>query len=148
MTAAGPVLVHATCVAVGGAGVLLRGGPGAGKSDLALRLIDGGAELVADDQVMLRAVAGELRAEPAPRLAGLVEVRGLGIVTLPFVTDIAVALVVDLVAPEAVDRLPEPAAETLCGCRVPRLALDPWPASAAAKVRLAVSARSRDTLRA
>ncbi len=139
-------LVHATCVAVGGLAVLLRGPSGAGKSDLALRLIDGGAVLVADDQVLLRAAAGRLTAHPAPGLVGLLEVRGLGIVSLPYAAMAPVALVVDLVGPAAIERLPEPAAAALLGCAVPRLELDPWPAAAAAKVRLAVAARSRDTL--
>ncbi|WP_040850329.1 HPr kinase/phosphorylase, partial [Nitrospirillum viridazoti] len=75
------IRVHATCVSVGGAGVLLRGASGSGKSDLALRLVDAGALLVADDQVALAAdpTATLLTATAPERLAGLIEVRGLGI---------------------------------------------------------------------
>ncbi|MBM3488544.1 MAG: hypothetical protein FJX67_18250, partial [Alphaproteobacteria bacterium] len=54
----GPLRLHATCIAVDGIGVLVRGASGAGKSDLALRLIDAGARLVADDQVLVEAAAG------------------------------------------------------------------------------------------
>ena len=71
--------VHGTCIAIDGAGVLLRGPSGCGKSDLALRLIDGGAVLVADDRVSLEARAGDLVASAPDALAGLLEVRGVGI---------------------------------------------------------------------
>lgn len=133
------MLVHATCVAIDGWAVLLRGPPGAGKSDLALRLIDRGARLVADDQVALTAVGGRLVARPPAALAGRLEARGLGIVPVEHVAEAPVALVVDLVAPEAVDRLPEPASETLLGIGLPRIALAPFEASAAAKLRLVLA---------
>lgn len=84
--------VHGTCVARGGAGVLLLGPAGAGKSDLALRLLSRGFNLVADDQVMIE--DGVARAPPP--LAGMLEVRGLGIVRLPFVTTARLALAVEL----------------------------------------------------
>ncbi|MHA1114324.1 MAG: HPr kinase/phosphorylase, partial [Alphaproteobacteria bacterium] len=77
-------LVHATCVSLWGAGILLRGPSGSGKSDLALRLIDGGAVLVADDQVSLELRDGGLFASPPAATAGKLEVRGVGIVTVPF----------------------------------------------------------------
>ena len=134
------VLVHASCVALEGSGVLLRGAPGAGKSDLALRLIEDGARLVADDQVALTSNGGTLLAAPPARIAGLIEVRGIGIVSMDFVPRCPLRLVVDLVAPGSVERMPEAASVTLSGHRVRHVALAPFEASAPAKVRLALAA--------
>ncbi|MCC7273578.1 MAG: hypothetical protein IT561_12985 [Alphaproteobacteria bacterium] len=140
---AGPLLLHATTVAVGGVGVVIEGASGAGKSDLALRLIDGGARLVADDQTAIEARAGRLLAAPPVTIAGRLEVRGLGIVTLPYDAEVPVGLFVALVAPESVERLPQPEVRRLRGVAVPLLRLDPFAASAAAKVRLAVANHAR-----
>ncbi len=132
--------IHGTCVALGEDGVLLRGPSGAGKSDLALRLIDRGARLVADDRVELRRCDGRLLARAPAPLNGLIEVRGLGIVRLPSAIDVAIALVVDLVPAAEIERLPEPEFETLLGVARPRLALDPFEVSAPAKIALALVA--------
>ena len=133
------VLVHASCVALEGKGVLLRGAPGAGKSDLALRLIEGGARLVADDQVALTSSGEMLLAGPPARIAGLLEVRGIGVVSMDFVTQCPVHLVVDLVQPDTVERMPQAATVDLCGHRIVHVLLAPFEASAPAKVRLALS---------
>lgn len=133
-------MIHATCVAIDGAGVLLRGPSGSGKSDLALRLIDGGAQLVADDQVVLERLGDGLWASAPPTIRGRMEVRGIGIVDLPCLDAVPVGLIVDLVAGDSVERLPEAAVEDLDGVRVPRLSLAALEASAPAKVRLAVRA--------
>jgi len=138
--AAEAVLLHATCVAlwpgsVQETGVLLLGPSGSGKSDLALRLLDGGAALVADDQVRLDVQGGRLLARPPEGLAGLLEVRGLGIVRTDWLAEAAVRLAVRLVAPTAVERLPVPAAERFCGIEVPLFRLAPFEASAAARLR-------------
>jgi serine kinase of HPr protein (carbohydrate metabolism regulator) len=130
-------LVHASCVELEGIGLLLRGASGAGKSDLALRLIDAGAALVADDQVLLEARGGRLLARAPGALAGLVEVRGLGIVRLPFLPSTAIALLVELVAPEAVVRLPAALTVVLAGVPVAALRLAPFEASSVARLRLA-----------
>ena len=74
-----PTLLHATAISINGQAVLLIGPPGSGKSDLALRLIDRGALLIADDQVALTEVDGVLHASAPAATAGLIEVRGLGI---------------------------------------------------------------------
>lgn len=147
MVDAGPLNVHATCVAlaVGGAwqGVLLRGAPGAGKSDLGIRLVDGGGRLVADDRTVLAIENGCVMARPPAVLAGLVEARGVGILRLPAdkLLDAApVALIVDLVPAAEVERLPKPQIETLLGVAVPRLCLAAFDASTSAKIRLALSA--------
>lgn len=138
--------IHATCVALAGAegpaGILLRGPSGSGKSDLALRLIDQGATLVADDQCLLEVRRDGGRCQVFARapetLVGAMEVRGLGIVSLPRTAEAPVALLVDMVAPETVERLPEAAEEDLLGVAVPRVALDPFETSAPAKLRMAL----------
>lgn len=132
------MLVHASCVEIAGAGVLLRGPPGSGKSDLALRLIDGGARLVADDQVVVTKRAGALLASPPPELAGLLEVRGLDVVALPHLASCRLLLAVDLVRREQVERLPPPQRLALAGVALPLTKLCPHDASAPARLRLAV----------
>ena len=138
--------VHATCVALqaGGRwrGILLRGPSGAGKSDLALRLVEGGARLVADDQTALARQGRGLVATPPGTLAGLLEVRGIGIVKLgraKLLARATVGLLVDLVPPDRIERLPDPARETLFDVDLPVLALTPFEASAAVKLRLALA---------
>jgi serine kinase of HPr protein (carbohydrate metabolism regulator) len=132
------VTIHATAVGIGGRAVLLIGPSGSGKSDLALRLIDRGAVLIADDRVVLHPDGARLLASPPAALAGLIEVRGVGIVTVPFVADVPVALLVDLAL--APVRLPEPATRDIDGIAVPVIGLDPREASAAIKVERALVA--------
>ncbi len=142
--AAGPAperQIHATCVALGRTGVLIRGPSGSGKSDLALRLIDRGAVLVADDRVVLRRDGGRISARAPATLAGLLEVRGLGLVRLGHRRRAALGLVVDLAAAAGIERLPRSATCSLLGLALPRIRLDPRQASAPAKLRLALSAR-------
>ncbi len=131
--------IHASCVEIDGVGVLLRGPSGAGKSDLALRLIDGGAQLVADDRVALTAVDGGLVASAPESLGGLLEVRGLGIKRYPAADAARIGLVIDLVDRDAVERLPDDALTAeLEGVSLPLLRLHACESSAPAKVRLAV----------
>jgi len=136
--------VHATAIASSSAAVLLRGPSGSGKSDLALRClllgaIDGAPfQLVADDRVIVEVSTGALLARAPAVLRGLLEVRGVGLQRFPCVDQARVALIVDLVAPAQVERLPEAALETLLGVRVPRLDLAPFEASAPLKVLLAL----------
>lgn len=119
--------------------MLLRGPSGSGKSDLALRLIDSGAELVADDHVVLVASANTLTASPAPPLRGLLEVRGLGIFRLPFRACVTLALVVEL-TDEANERLPAPSEFKILGHALPLIRLRSTSVSAAARIRLALGA--------
>jgi serine kinase of HPr protein (carbohydrate metabolism regulator) len=128
--------IHAGCVAIGGRGVLIAGASGAGKSDLAIRLIDRGAELVADDYVELRRDGEALIAAPAAAIAGRIELRGIGILTLPFRSEVPVALLVDLDA-EA-ERLPEAKTRELCGVAIPTLGLNALEPSAPIKVEAAL----------
>ena len=130
--------IHASCVELGGTGVLLLGESGSGKSDLALRLIDAGARLVADDRAELRRDGGRLIASSPATIAGRMEVRGLGIVPLAHVAECGVGLAVELVAAERVERMPAVQTRTWLGIDVPLLALAPFEASAPAKIRLAV----------
>ena len=130
--------IHATCVEMDGKGVLLMGPPGSGKSDLALRLIDGGARLVADDRTDLVLNGDKLTARAPKELAGRIEVRGIGIVVLDAVQDIPVALVVEMAPGEELERIPDPASFEVLGARIPRVRLDPFQASATAKVRVAL----------
>jgi len=125
--------IHASAVLIGPKAALIRGPAGAGKSRLAFALIEAAragtlpfARLVADDRAHIEARAGRLLVHPAPALAGLIEVRGLGIRRLPYEPVAAVGLVVDLAAPDA-DRHPaREAAETVIeGVTLPRLVVAP-----------------------
>ncbi|MFQ5785696.1 MAG: HPr kinase/phosphorylase [Alphaproteobacteria bacterium] len=138
--------IHGTCVDLDGTGVLLRGPSGSGKSDLALRLVDRGARLVADDRVVITAAGDGVMASAPPRLAGLLEVRGLGIVRLPSVERSRIGLVVDLAGPGAGERLPESASCEVLGVRLRNLRLDPFAVSTVAKLRLAVETLKHDIL--
>jgi HPr kinase/phosphorylase len=140
------IQIHASCVELGGTGVLLLGQSGSGKSDLALRLIDAGARLVADDRTELRRDGARLIASPPPTIAGRMEVRGVGIVPLAHVAECVVGLAVDLVASARVERLPAAQSRAWLGIDLPLLALDPFEASAPAKLRLAVREAARGRL--
>jgi serine kinase of HPr protein (carbohydrate metabolism regulator) len=127
-------IIHASCVAIHGRGVLLAGPSGAGKSDLTLRLVDRGATLVSDDYSVCLAREGRLWASPPERIAGQIEVRGVGIVTLPTADETPVALYLDLIS--EVQRMPEPASYRVAGVDLPATALAPFEASAPIKVEL------------
>lgn len=119
-------VIQAGCVAIGGRGVLIQGAPGTGKSSLALALIDRGATLVGDDGVTLVAQDGVLYASPPPRIAGLIEVRNVGLLTRPVSSQVPVALALRL--DPAAPRLPDaPETLTMEGVNLPDLAL--WPNS-------------------
>lgn len=129
--------LHATTLAIDGRGVMLIGPSGCGKSDLALRLIDRGAQLVSDDYTEVRAANAQLHASAPATIAGKIEVRGLGILPLPYIPDIVVALVVRLRG--TVARMPEPGESTdIAGVVLPVVALDAFAASAPIKVELAL----------
>jgi HPr kinase/phosphorylase len=129
------LLRHATAVAIEGEAVLLRGPPGSGKSDLALRLIDDGAQLIADDQTLLRRAASRVVASAPPEISGLIEIRGIGILRIDPAEATPLFLIVDLVASGAIERLPERRWEALLGVDVPLITLAPFEASAPTKLR-------------
>ena len=122
--------MHGSCAARDGQAVLLLGPPGAGKSDLVLRLLGRGFELVADDQVDI----ADGQATAPATLAGLLEVRGLGILRLPHVPTARLALVVDL--GKRAERLPEPAMHE--GLKVSLVYVDAAAASAPDRIILAL----------
>jgi serine kinase of HPr protein (carbohydrate metabolism regulator) len=128
--------VHASCVAIGGRGVLITGASGRGKSDLALRLIDRGARLVSDDYTALRAQRGRLIASAPASIAGKIEVRGVGIVDVDSLAQAPVCLLVDLNA--APPRMPEAQSAELLGQSIPSLGLDALEGSAPIKVETAL----------
>lgn len=136
------MLVHATTVDIAGCGVLIFGEPGAGKSDLALRLIGGGALLVADDQTLVEVVGDELRARAPATIAGLIEVRGLGIVKAATKGGTRLRLAVALVATTP-ERMPESRTWSLpenTNLGIPLLEVNAFEASAGEKVRQALTA--------
>ena len=125
------VLLHASCVSVNGNGVLICGAAGSGKSSLALNLIALGAELVADDQTLIRRENKNLIARCPETISHLIEARGLGILTPPTRSDVALTLVVDLETVQS-QRVPLPEAYGLFGITLPlfrRAPLDAFPAA-------------------
>lgn len=145
---AGGKLVHATCVAAAGRGILISGPSGSGKSDLALRFITSGdierlcgapPRLVGDDQIVLENVSGRVIARPPTQLAGKLEVRGLGIVDFAHVAEADVALLVKLVASNEVPRMSDNDICTdLLGVSLPLVRLNALEPSAHIKMALAL----------
>jgi serine kinase of HPr protein (carbohydrate metabolism regulator) len=148
-----PELVHGTCVALGRTAALLRGPSGSGKSDLALRFLflarRGPAALeppilVADDQVRLVRRGARLIAAAPDTIRGRIEVRGVGIVEVKSLPEAELALLVDLVPPAGLERMPEGDAASLMGVELPLIRLAPWEGSAAIKLAIAL-ARAKHT---
>ncbi len=140
--------LHGTAIALGSAGALIRGAPGSGKSDLALRclalaptgLIAGEALLIADDRVDVAREDGRIRMTAPATIRGRIEVRGVGIMTVPHALSATLALVADLVGPEEIERMPDPELKTaILGVELPLLRLAPFEASAPVKLLLALS---------
>jgi serine kinase of HPr protein (carbohydrate metabolism regulator) len=121
--------IHATAVLLAGRGVLITGASGAGKSSLALELIDRQrlrgrvAALISDDRTLLRNADGILLASPHDTLAGGIEVRGAGLFAMPYEKEAALHLAVDLVPAREAVRYPDDARKTLCGIALPLLTL-------------------------
>ncbi len=129
--------IHVSSVAIDGRAVLIGGRSGAGKSDLALRLIDRGAALISDDYTFVRRDRGRAMASAPQRIAGKIEIRGVGIVEMETVQDVPVALYVDLSGepvrlPDASERI------AVAGISVPSVALEGHHASAPVKVEAAL----------
>ncbi len=142
-------LMHGTCITIGASAILLRGAPGSGKSDLALRLLGRAeleARLVADDQVQVERRGDQLWAQAPAAIAGLLEVRGIGIVRLEPLAAARLRLVLDLVPAEDVPRMPAAAACTIDGVALPLYPCAPFEASAPDKVALLARALDEDIL--
>lgn len=146
-------LIHGTCVALGRRAALLRGPSGSGKSDLALRFLflarRGPAALdppalVADDQVSIRRDGDRILAAAPESIQGQMEVRGVGIVGVKPLAEAELVLVVDLVDPGLVDRLPPgDLTARLAGIDLPLVRLTPFEASAPIKLALELARASR-----
>lgn len=120
--------------------VLLRGLSGAGKSDLACRLIDSGGMLICDDQVVLEKRQDKVWADHVPAIRGLMEVRGIGLLRYPVADAARLRLVIDLVKHEDVPRLPLPETVDILGSAIPRYKLYGYDVTAALKVFKAMEA--------
>ena len=143
-------MLHGTCLSVDGEGVLLLGPPGAGKSDLALRLVDQPglgiagilrhSRLVADDQVVITRMGQDPRGSAPAALKGKLEIRGLGIAPVPASDDVTLRLAVRLQKAADIERLPDLAGSRLeiLGLDLPLVQIDPLAASAPARVRAAL----------
>ena len=127
--------LHASSVAAEGRAVLIAGPSGSGKSDLALRLMDRGFTLISDDRTIVRKEGDKLVASAPATIKGKLEIRGIGIVDVESVSDVPVALVVELTSD--IQRLPDDSRSRLIlGTSVPLITVDAMTASAASKVAL------------
>jgi serine kinase of HPr protein (carbohydrate metabolism regulator) len=129
--------IHASTVAVDGRAVLITGPSGSGKSDLTLRMLDRGFTLVSDDQTIVRKEGERLIASAPANIAGKLEIRGVGVVEMETVSDLPVALIVELT--NEIQRLPDDSRERpFLGVSLPLVSVDAMTASAASKVALAL----------
>lgn len=137
--------MQASAVAIGGRALLIEGPPGSGKSSLALVLVDRGAELIGDDGVTLTVKGEVLVASPPPHIAGLLEVRGVGLITRPIAPPTPVALILTLGGPTP-ERLPEtPLAQRIInGVPVPVLPFDPGTIAPAPRAEWALAMHGLD----
>ncbi len=143
------VQIHATTIALGDRAALILGPPGSGKSDLALRCILQGAwidgrhclgQLVADDQVIVEETVRGLIARPPDAIAGRIEVRGVGIMEVPYAATARLVLAVELAEPVAIARLPDPQPSmSLLGAEIPLVRVAPFETSTHLKVLLALA---------
>ncbi len=131
-------LNYATCIALSGKGILLRGFSGSGKSDLALRLLNEGATLVADDQVLCRREGSRLYASAPNSLRGLLEVRGIGPIKTSYAPRAEILLVVDLVSMNSMKRYPVSRTCEIEGIELSLIELTAFEASTTAKLKIAL----------
>lgn len=129
--------MHATSVALEDNGVLIEGPSGSGKSDLALRLIDSGATLISDDLTFCQKRTKKIFLFSTKNIYGLIEVRGMGIITVPYIENIELKIIVNLTQ-NNVERLPRRKEKVLMGVRIPLIEINPKEASASAKIKLKI----------
>ena len=126
---------HSTSVVIEDLGVLIRGQSGSGKSDLALRLIDSGATLISDDLTICKKIGDYLYLYPHSNTKGLLEVREIGIMTVPYVENIKLTLVVELVE-EEFERIPGMMSCSILGMKFPKIKIFGKSSSAVAKIKI------------
>jgi serine kinase of HPr protein (carbohydrate metabolism regulator) len=130
--------LHASTVAIGGRAVMISGPSGSGKSDLALRLIDRGFALVSDDRTIVSKDGDALTATSPETIRGKLEIRGIGIVAMPSVENVPLAMIVELTSDFT--RLPDDDRQrVILGVSIPLISVDAQTASAAAKVVIALN---------
>jgi HPr kinase/phosphorylase len=134
------ITLHASSVEVKDFGVLIIGDSCGGKSDLALRLIDRDAKLVSDDQTTLKKFENSITASCPDNIKGLIEVRGLGILKLPYKENSVIKLVVILSSRDNIERLPYPESYEILGVDIPKIRIFPFDVAAALKIEMAVLA--------
>ncbi|MFT9099730.1 MAG: HPr kinase/phosphatase C-terminal domain-containing protein [Zymomonas mobilis subsp. pomaceae] len=144
-----PLVIHATTVAIKNLAVLLIGRSGSGKSDLALRLLDRGASLVSDDYTLIEPIytsdTKSLLAKAPPSIAHLLEVRGLGIITIPYITTAKIALLAIL--DQQPKRMPEKDSHSVIGdIRIPQIRLNAFENSAPLKIEIKIDCLLGDIL--
>lgn len=131
-------LYGVSAIAIDGRALLIEGEPGSGKSSLALALIDRGARLIGDDGVTLERVGKQIVVSPPPNIGGLIEIRGVGIVTLPLAAPTPLALILALGS--VGERLPETLpTRDLLGCAIPCLAFEPGAVAPAVRAEWALA---------
>ena len=126
---------HSTSVVIEDLGILIRGKSGSGKSDLALRLIDSGATLVSDDLTICKKIGDYLYLYPHLKTKGLLEVREIGIMTVPYIENIKLTLVVELVE-EEFERIPRMMSCSILGMKFPKIKIFGKSSSAVAKIKI------------
>ena len=132
-----PLVMQATAVSIGGKALILEGPPGSGKSSLALALIDRGAELIGDDGVTLERKKSQIVASPPPNIAGLIEMRGIGLISIPVTASIPVSLILTL--GEAGERLPAGSVtRDVMGLAIPVLSFVPGAIAPAIRAEMAL----------
>lgn len=143
--------VHATAIAFGNRGVLIRGAPGSGKSELALRMIDNlgfgrgtkplRAKLIADDQVLLAREGSEIVMRAPKTISGKMEIRGIGIIALPTKSKAKLVLVIDLKPQAEIERMPHQAdcLTDILGLNIALYSIDPTASSAPSIIRSLLS---------
>ena len=127
--------IHSTSVVIDDNGVLILGDSGSGKSDLALRLIDNGATLISDDISICRKNSNNIYLYCPPEIKGLLEVREIGIITVPFVEKIKLRLVVNLKSNNN-ERFPKESSFRILGIKIPIINIEGKNSSAVAKIKV------------
>lgn len=127
--------LHATAVVFCGKGLLLQGASGSGKSDFALRIMDAGGSLVADDYAEIVVREGKLFALPPVATAGLMEVRGVGLLKVPYLRETRIDMAIECVSRESIERMPERRETEIAGITLALWRFFPFESSAVAKVR-------------